>query len=204
MKRDHVKSGILQSAEPCQNSNNKYFILIKNYLKKFPNLWKVLVSLKKTLINLSRLKDVIAMMFLLHIWPEQVYRFSTRKFLPSKKNRYFKDSKPVIPFELKQINKNSINKMKEIHIVGIGASFDLNTLKKINGPVFLVSFWAPLHKDNRGNIIYSSDLGISKQSGKDHINKHVKLEECTEIKNENYNYVHARKEIIEFFNKEID
>ena len=85
MKRDNVKSGILQSAEPCQNSNNKNFNSVKNYLKKFPNLWKLLISLKKTLANLSRLKDVIIMMFLLHIWPEQVYRFSTRKFLPSKK-----------------------------------------------------------------------------------------------------------------------
>ena len=89
--------------------------------------------------------------------------------------------------------------MKEIHVVGIGSSFNLNMLKKINGPVFLVSFWAPLHQDERGNIIYSSDLGISKQIGKDHINKKVKLKECKEIKNENYKYVHARKEIIEFF-----
>ena len=199
MKRDNVKSGILQSAEPCQNSNNKYFNSVKNYLKKFPNLWKLLISLKKTLTNISRLKDVIIMMFLLHIWPEQVYRFSTRKFLPSKKNRYFKDAKPIIPFELKQKDKNSIKKMKEIHVVGIGSSFNLNMLKKINGPVFLVSFWAPLHQDEGGNIIYSSDLGISKQIGKDHINKQVKLKECKEIKNENYKYVHARKEIIEFF-----
>ena len=48
-------------------------------------------SAKRQLENFDQqLKDVCMMMTLFHIWPEQVYRFSTRKLLPSKKNRYSK------------------------------------------------------------------------------------------------------------------
>lgn len=171
----------------------------KNLLKKFPLIWKILTGLKKKIVNLSRLTDVIIMMFLLHFWPEQVFRFSTRKFLPNKKNKFLKDSQPTLPFEIFKKENNSLKKEKEIHIVGIGSSFDLNKLKNISEPVFLISFWAPLHKDIKGNIIYSSEFGVSKQAGKGHNLPNVNLEECREIKNENYTYVHARKEIIEAF-----
>ena len=63
---------------------------LKIGLKKFNFLWFVATRCKDTLLNLSRLKDVMMMMILLHIWPEMTYKFSTRKFLPSKKNRFFK------------------------------------------------------------------------------------------------------------------
>ena len=109
---------------------------------------------KDSLIKLSRLKDVLMMMIMFHIWPEQTYRFSTRKFLPCKKNRFSKESKPVIPFDLLKSKSSNIPMMKEINVVGIGQSFDLNNLRKFDGPIFLCSFWGPLRIDKNGNIFY--------------------------------------------------
>ena len=40
-----------------------------------------------------------------------------------------------LSLSVKTKDKNSIKK-REIHVVGIGSSFNLNMLKKINGPVF--------------------------------------------------------------------
>jgi hypothetical protein len=125
---------------------------LKSFIKKFPNVWKLLTVFKDYLIKLSRLKDVITMMILFHIWPEQVYRFSTRRLLPSKKNRFSKESKPIIPYDLLKSKSSNIPKMKEINIVGRGSSFDLNNLKKISTPIFLVSFWCPLKINSNGNI----------------------------------------------------
>ena len=90
-----------------------------------------------------------------HIWPEQTYRFSTRKLLPSKKNRFSKKDKPTIPFGLIKANNSNIQKMKEITVVARGSSFDLNDIKKIKGPIFLVSFWSPLKIDLNGKIFYT-------------------------------------------------
>ena len=44
---------------------------LKEFIKKFPTLWKSLSWLKDSLIKLSRLKDVLMMMILFHVWPEQ-------------------------------------------------------------------------------------------------------------------------------------
>ena len=52
---------------------------------------------------------------------------------------------------------SKISKMKEITVIGKGNSFDLNYLKKIKGPIFLIAFWVPLKIDNKGNIIYSRE-----------------------------------------------
>ena len=60
-----------------------------NVIKKFPIILKFLRRSKDSLIVLSRLKDVITMMIVFHLWPEQTYRFSTRRHLPSKKNRLY-------------------------------------------------------------------------------------------------------------------
>ena len=84
----------------------------------------------KLLINLSRLIDVLMMMILFHFWPEQTYRFSTRKFLPTKKNRLSKESRTIIPYDLVKSKSSNIPMMEEINIVGVGSSFDLNNLKK--------------------------------------------------------------------------
>jgi hypothetical protein len=93
------------------------------------------------------------MMILFHVWPEQTYRFSTRKLLPSKKNRLFKESKPIIPYELLKSKSSNIPLMKEINVIGKGSSFDLNNIKKLNGPIFLVSYYGPLRIDDNGNLV---------------------------------------------------
>ena len=70
------------------------YIFLKNFLKKFSFIWKLLTWVKGRLKNISRLIDVFLMMLALHFWPEQAYRFSTRKLLPGKKNRFSKKIKP--------------------------------------------------------------------------------------------------------------
>ena len=94
------------------------------------------------------------MILLFHFWPEKVYKFSTRNVLPCKKNRFSKKEKPIVPYELVKDNCNSISKMKEINIIGRGSSFDLNELKKIHGPIFLISFWNSLKVDDNNKIFY--------------------------------------------------
>ena len=85
---------------------------MKKIIKKFPILWTFLTRFKDYLIMLFRFKDVVMMMVLFHIWPEQTYRFSTRKLLPSKKDRFPKELKPDIPFELLESKSSKINKIK--------------------------------------------------------------------------------------------
>ncbi len=128
---------------------------LRKFIKKFPVIWKIFTWSKDRLLNLSRLKDVLMMMLLFHVWPEQTYRFSTRKLLPSKKNRFSKESKPVIPYDLLKSNGSNIPLMKEINIIGRGSSFDLNDIKKIKGLIFLISFWSPLKISDNGNVIYN-------------------------------------------------
>ena len=135
---------------------------------KFPILWNFLRRSKDSWIKLSRVKDVLMMMILFHIWPEQTYRFSTRKLLPSKKNRFSKESRPVIPYDLLKFNSSNIPLMKEINIIGRGSSFDLNDIKKIKGPIFLIAFWNPLKISDNGNVTYNHCLAEdgSCESGK--------------------------------------
>ena len=54
--------------------------------------------------------------------------------------------------------------MKEINVVGVGSSFNLNNLKYLEGPIFLLPFWAPLKMDDSGNVIYKHDF--SSETGK--------------------------------------
>ena len=124
-------------------------------LKKFSTLWKFLTWSKDYLNKLSRFKDVIMMMILFHVCPEQTYRFATRKTLPSKKNRFSKESKPIIPFDLLKSKSSNISIMKEINTVGIGSSFDMNNIKDLKGPTFLLPAYGPLRIDNNGKIFNS-------------------------------------------------
>ena len=97
-------------------------------------------------------------MALINIIPKEIYRFSTRKVLPSKKNRFSKKDKPTIPFDLIKSNSSNIQKMKEINLVARVSSFNLNDIKKIKGPIFLISFFNPLRIDNinkRASIVKS-------------------------------------------------
>ena len=132
-------------------------------VERFPVIWNFAKSLKDNLLILARLKDVFIMMILFHIWPEQTYRFSTRKFLPCKKNRFFKESKPVIPYDLIKTKSDNIPLMKEINVISHGASFDFNNLKILKGQTFAVSFFYPLRESENGDIFYHEKEDIIKR-----------------------------------------
>ena len=190
-----------------RNSHFDQYKRLKKIVKKFPTLWKFLTWLKDRLIDLSRLIDVLMMMILFHFWPEQTYRFSTRKFLPTKKNRLSKESRTIIPYDLVKSKSSNIPIMKEITVIGRGSSFNLNNIKEINGPVFLVSFWSPLKIDDNGNVFYKERFSYGPRKYKesrvdvDYITKNFNNKTQKEFKKENITYQHNRKNIIEEFIK---
>jgi len=95
--------------------------------------------------RVRHLFDILVMMFLVHSWPEQAYRFSTRKMLPYKERRYRVSDRPVIPSKLVESRTSDIPGMKEANIVLRGSSFDIKQLDKlVDIPTFLVSFWEPV------------------------------------------------------------
>ena len=108
--------------------------------------------------TIRRLFDVSMMMFLLHVWPEQVYRFSTRKLLPNKSERFNTNVKPTVPFELIKEKTSNIQRMKEINLVMRGASFDISCLDNLKGPTYLVNFGDPI--ETQKDVIYM-DSSIS-------------------------------------------
>jgi len=140
-----------QPLKKIQKNIWSYITTRKIFLDRFYITYKIRQMLKKPYIPLvgrvkfiKRLFDVVSMMFLLHLWPEQVYRFSTRKLLPSKIRRYHKNNKPIIPYELITSRTSDISKMKEANVVLRGESFDIKKLKELDPPIFLVSFWEPI------------------------------------------------------------
>ena len=157
---------------------------LKEIVKKFPALWKFLRWFKDYLLKLSRSKDCLMMMILFLVWPEQTFRFSTRKLLPSKKNRFSKESKPVIPYDLLKSKSSNISIMKEINTVGIGSSFDMNNIKDLKGPTFLLPAWGPLRIDKNGKIFYR------------HINSKGGIISIEELFNDQTNKVYKNNNII--------
>jgi len=130
------------------------FADLKKSIAKFPKIYKIYKSINSRRVRLSRFKDAVLMMIFLHFLPEQTYRFSSRKLLPSKKNKFSKKTMPNIPFEIIKNKSSNISNMKEINIIGRGTSFDLNNLKKMKGPIFLVSFYNTLKTGVDGQIFY--------------------------------------------------
>ena len=179
-----------------------FYNKLKEFIKKSPSLWNFARGIKNYLIKFSRLQDVLMMFILFHIWPEQTYRFSTRKLLPCKKNRFSKKSKPVIPYDLLKSKCSNMHMMKEIHVVGIGSSFDLNDLERIDGPIFLVSFCNPLRVDVNGKVFYVHPNANSYET-----NKKIDLKELfndqtnREYKKNNMTYVVSRENVIRMFKK---
>ena len=192
-----------------------FYSSLKNSAKKFPHIWKLLRKFKDSLIILSRLKDVLMMMILFHIWPEQTYRFSTRKLLPAKKNRFSKESKPIIPFELLKSQSSKLPKMKEVNLVALGSSFNLNDINKLNGPIFLSHFWNPLEINNNGALIcYDSDhirkidgLNRTRESQNftvGEVDKKINDQQkktLEELKKKNFTYIHSDRRILELIRK---
>ena len=92
------------------------FADLKKSIAKFPKIYKIYKSINSRRVRLSRFKDAVLMMIFLHFLPEQTYRFSSRKLLPSKKNKFSKKTMPNIPFEIIKNKSSNISKMKEINI----------------------------------------------------------------------------------------
>jgi len=194
-----------QSAELC--------LIVKKFIKKSNTLLKFFVWLKNNLLNLLRLKDVLMMQVLFHIWPEQTYRFSTRKLLPCKKNRYPKELRPIIPYDLLKNESSNIPRMKEIYLIGRGSSFDKNNLKDIKEPIFLAPAWGPLRIDRKGKIFHPIDFSIDKGKMKmvGHKRVAVKIQGPTEelfddhpdkeYRQDNITYINNRPPFVKRFKK---
>lgn len=101
-----------------------------------------------------RVKDVFMMMVLFLLWPEQVYRFSTRKLLPKKGERNRKYSKEVfLPLEVDVSKSNGVEMMKEVNIVMRGGSFDPKKIKDIPEPIFLSGITTPIQRSRFRSLI---------------------------------------------------
>ena len=183
---------------------------LKNKIKKYPKIWNFFSWLKQYFAILSRLKDVLMMMVLINIWPEKIYLFSTRKALPRKENKYTKEDRSIIPYNLFSSKTGNIPKMKEINIIGRGSSFDLNNIKKLKGPIFLISFWNSLKIDDEENIFYKHYF--SYETGKFVDNRNTMNEKdlddyllsqgsLKQYKNENITYVISRPKVIKLLKK---
>jgi len=112
-----------------------------------------------------RLKDVFMMMVLIHLWPEQVYRFSTRKLLPKKGERNRRYSEEILPpLEVDVSRSKGIERMKEINIVMRGRSLDPKEIKNIPEPIFLsgiatpiqINIFGPLFIKYKKQVTYTS------------------------------------------------
>ena len=145
------------------------------------------------------------MMILFHIWPKKTYKFSTRGLLPSEKYRLSKDKKTIPPYQIIK-TKTKISRMKEINVIGVSPNFDLNDLKKMNGPIFLVSFWTPLQINENEKVIYrhpkewdddytDNFLNIFWKKGKKYWYKNNKT--FKDFKKTEVSYVLSRKESLE-------
>jgi len=181
---------------------------LKSYIKKIPLLWNFLTYFKDYFIYLSRLKDVLMMLLSLHINPKKTFKFSTRKLLPCDKNKFSKESRPTIPYDLLENKSSKIYKMKEINIVAKGASFDLNQLKNLKGPTFLVSFYNVLKIDNNEKVVYrdhfnheTGEYEIKKNDSHTNEKEYLTYESYKDFHKNDLIYVQSTPKIVEMFKK---
>ena len=188
--------------------------MLKSILKKNNFFWTLAVWIKKKLDIFLRIKDVFMMFVLFHLFPGQVYRFSTRKLLPGKKNRFKKTEKSIIPYDLLKSKSAQLPRMKEINVVSPSPNFDLNNLKTMEGPIFMVTFWTPLKIDENGKIKYrhprESEEGFRKdhyqfywETGGRYWNNQDKnnSEKLKDFKKDSLTYVLSRKKPLDLFKK---
>jgi hypothetical protein len=102
--------------------------------------------------KVKRLFDASMMMSLLLVWPEQAYRFSTRKLLPNRSERFNVNDRPAIPFALIKAKTNKIQKVVKLNVVMRGVSFDISQLDELEGPIYLVNFNRPI--ETQKDVIY--------------------------------------------------
>ena len=148
-------------------------------------------SFKFHIKNIFRLLDVTLMMICLNFYPELTYKFSTRKFLPSKKFRLKKEKLKDVPYSLIQEKSKFSLKFVEVCAIGIGSSFNLNKIKEINKPTFLLSFWDSLKIDQFGNICY-----FTQNSFFAHKKNYIENNIYEEYKNPNLIYVTSHFDVI--------
>jgi len=153
-------------------------------------------SLKFFLKNVMRIFDVVLMMITLHIFPKQTYRFSTRKFLPSEKFRIKKKELKPIPYKLLVDKSSKLDELDEVDAIGIGSSFNLNKLKNVKKPTYLLSFWDALKIDQYGEISYSSE-----EAGYGHKINNQKNRKYTYYMNSNITYVVDKPDLIKKFSE---
>ena len=137
--------------------------------------------MKDKLDILLRLKDVLLMMILFNFFPSHIYKFSTRKCLPNKSNRFFAPKK-IEPYKIIK-KKTNMNVLGEVNLVTIGRSFNINKLKKLKGKIFFIPGWEPLKKDKNGNIFFRSGWDIMTKKSQP-----IFKNQLTEYKNKNLTY----------------
>ena len=149
-----------QTAKKLDKKMWRYIVTCRSFLNQNDAIKKIsrilrnpyapfVNRIKTSFYRVRHLFDISVMMFLVHFWPEQTYRFSTRKMLPYKERRYRVSDRPIIPSELVESRTSDIPGMKEVNIVLRGSSFDIKQLDKlVDIPTFLVSFWEPVQTKN--------------------------------------------------------
>ena len=111
------------------------------------------------------------------------------------KNRHPIDGKLKLPYNYLKSKTSDIAKMDEINIVGIGSSFNLDDIKNLKGPIFLISHWLPLKIDNDGSLTYTYDLEDFRSDRENKKN----IKNLKNYKNNNITYVISRKEQVDLF-----
>ncbi|MCD4781586.1 MAG: hypothetical protein K8S27_13715 [Candidatus Omnitrophica bacterium] len=150
------------SKEKLHNTMSYRMLTYKTYLRQFFVVRKLLQYIKNPKIFLlnvgfifqaiKRLCDVFLMMVLMHVWPEQAYRFSTRKVIPPPQKRFALTQKQEFPSELIPSRTSDIPKSKHANIILRGISFEMDMLKYLDPPIYLSGFWIPIK--TKKDVIY--------------------------------------------------
>ena len=140
------------------------FKMIKNLSRETKFIFHFYRVLTLMLTRLNRIKDVALMYLMFTFAPSYTYLFSTRKILPSKKNKY-KIINNFTPYQIIK-KKTKFKKLGTVNLICRGSSFNLNKIKKMKGKIFILSGWEPLRIDSQKNI-YNYDY-FSHNSGNIH------------------------------------
>ncbi len=181
-------------------------MLIKNNLRKFPLLYKILAEIYSGIKNVSRIKDVLIMIVGLFFFRNIVYKFSTRKVLPPEKNKTALKDQIIPPYELLESRGSSIPSLDEVTFISSSSSLDFNFIKKIKTPIFLCGFWNSLKVDENENILYLPNPNLAgynyfKFRLNDKLKKYSdfkEFEKLREYQNPNITYMHSTTTAIDF------
>ena len=91
---------------------------------------------------------------------------------------------------IKEKSNFSLN-FDEVNAIGIGSSFNLNKIKEINKPTFLLSFWDSLKIDQYENLSYFTENSFFA-----HNKNYIKQNIYKEYNNSNLIYVASHYDVI--------